>query len=273
MLKDKLFLVMLVLGLLTIVAAAGVITMKREGGQNPYMNMEDGENILAKQPEGNQDSLAGESDAQLIEALEEEEQVAVSQENPDNVLLEDTYQVAEASLNETEEEQQKEETAARVQDEGNAVAAGSGLDAATALVLDFNEASRMAWPVRGNVILDYSMDSTIYFPTLDQYKCNSAVVIQGEVSDPVSAPANARVLEIGANEEIGNYLRLDLGNGYTATCGQLKEIAAVEGEYLEKGQLIGYVAEPTKYYTIEGSNIFFELKHGEETADPMDYLE
>ncbi len=54
-----------------------------------------------------------------------------------------------------------------------------------------------------------------------------------------------------------------LGNEYTATCGQLKEITAVPGEYLEAGQILGYVAEPTKYYSVEGVNVFFELKHQE----------
>lgn len=87
------------------------------------------------------------------------------------------------------------------------------------------------------------MDSTIYFPTLDQYKCNPALVIQSAPSTPVQAPANARILEIGANEEIGNYVTLDLGNDYTAVCGQLKEIDVLAGEYVEKGALLGYVAE------------------------------
>ncbi len=92
-------------------------------------------------------------------------------------------------------------------------------------------------------------------------------------SAPVNAPAAARVLEVGNNEEIGDYVLLDLGNDYTVTCGQLKEITAVQGEYLEAGQLLGYVAEPTKYYTIEGSNIFLEMRHGDKTVDPLDYLE
>ena len=131
------------------------------------------------------------------------------------------------------------------------------------LVLNFSDTSVLTWPVRGNVILDYSMDQTIYFPTLDQFKCNPGIVIQAEVSDPVAAPANAKVLEVGSNEEIGNFVVLDLGNEYTATCGQLKEITAVPGEYLEAGQVFGYVAEPTKYYSVEGVNVFFELKHQE----------
>jgi septal ring factor EnvC (AmiA/AmiB activator) len=66
---------------------------------------------------------------------------------------------------------------------------------------------------------------------------------------------------------------LDFGNDYVATCGQLKEIQVVENEYMEQGQIIGYVAEPTKYYSIEGSNIYFELKRQDKVVDPLDYLQ
>ena len=62
-------------------------------------------------------------------------------------------------------------------------------------------------------------------------------------------------------------------NEYTATCGQLKEVCAAEGEYLKKGQTLGYVSEPTKYYSVEGVNVFFELKHQDKTVDPLDYME
>lgn len=254
MFKDKLFLVMLVLGLLTIVAAAGVVTIQRGSGQeqNPYVDMQGQGEFLAEEP-AEHTPVAGNSNSEPSGPQEAKENMA--QNNPDTVVSEETYQVAAA---EGEEEVR---------------AAGAGKDAATALVLDFNNASKMVWPVRGNIVLDYNMESTIYFPTLDQYKCNPGLIIQGQVSDPVYAPANARVVETGINEEIGNYLTLDLGNDYTVTCGQLKEVAAVEGEYLEKGQLLGYIAEPTKYYTVEGSNVFFEMKQGEKTVDPLDYLE
>ena len=36
---------------------------------------------------------------------------------------------------------------------------------------------------------------------------------------------------------------------------------------------MGYVAEPTKYYTVEGPNVFMELRKGEQAMDPLDYLE
>lgn len=89
----------------------------------------------------------------------------------------------------------------------------------------------------------------------------------------VSAPADARIMESGTDEEIGNYLVLDLGDGYTVTCGQMKEVQAAVGEYLEKGQVLGYVAEPTKYYTLEGPNIYLKLEKDGTAVDPLDYLE
>ena len=98
-------------------------------------------------------------------------------------------------------------------------------------------------------------------------------MIQSDVSTPVTAPANAKVVAVGSNEEIGNYVTLDLGNDYTAICGQLKEVCAGEGEYLEAGQTLGYVSEPTKYYSVEVVNVFFELQHEGKTVDPLDYME
>ena len=151
--------------------------------------------------------------------------------------------------------------------------AEAGAAVMESLVLDFADTDKLAWPVNGNIVLGYSMDTTTYFPTLDQYKVNPANVIQSEVSTPVSAPADARIVSVGTNEEIGNYVDLDFGNGYTAVCGQLKEIPVVENEYVHRGDLLGYVAEPTKYYTVEGTNVFFEFLKDGVPVDALDFLE
>ena len=269
--KDKLILVMMVLGLLTIVAAAGVITLQRRNTEeSPYLNMEGGpEHLVDGQKE---ESLP---DAGHSNAAKEETEAAKNQELADAGKETTAAQTKPAETKAKEnagKENAVKETQAAKPKETEAEPAGAGMDAASALVLNFAQTQSMMWPVEGNVLLDYSMDSTIYFPTLEQYKCNSGIVIQGEVSQPVAAPANARVLETGVNEEIGNYLILDLGDEYSLICGQLKEVSAVTGEYLEKGQIMGYVAEPTKYYTVEGPNVFMELRKGEQAMDPLDYL-
>lgn len=267
--KDKLILVMMVLGLLTIVAAAGVITLQRRNTEeSPYLNMEGAPEHLVDGQKEETLPDAGHSNAAKEETAPQETQKLADAEKETPVV--------EKKIEETKvrEEVKKETQAPAKKSEAEEVEpAGAGMDAASALVLNFAQTQSMMWPVEGNVLLDYNMDSTIYFPTLEQYKCNPGIVIQGEVSQPVAAPANARVLETGVNEEIGNYLILDLGDEYSLICGQLKEVQAVPGEYLEKGQVMGYVAEPTKYYTLEGPNVFVELRKGEQAMDPLDYLE
>ena len=44
-------------------------------------------------------------------------------------------------------------------------------------IYNFDNTSSLLWPVDGQVILGYNMDSTIYFPTLNQYKCNPAIIV------------------------------------------------------------------------------------------------
>lgn len=249
--KDKLLLVMLVLGLLTIVAAAGAVKIRKGDGlneANPYLEMPETGGIMA---ENTPDGQVGNEPAETKSQMAGSSDASYSSDDKTDLAKSDVSTKAKDTAKE----------------------AGAGKDSAKALVCDFSDTSKLTWPIMGNIILDYSMDSTIYFPTLDQYKCNPALIIQGDVSAPVSAPANARVVETGSNEEIGNYVVLDLGNDYTVTCGQLKDIQVVKDEYIYQGSLLGYVSEPTKYYSVEGNNLFFEMEHGGQPVDALDYLE
>lgn len=118
-----------------------------------------------------------------------------------------------------------------------------------AVSLNFSPDSDLSWPLEGDVILNYSMDQTVYFATLDQYKYNPALIIAGKVNDPVNAAATGKITDISANEETGVTVTMDLGNGYQAVYGQLKEVLYKEGATVEAGNAIGYIAEPTKYYS------------------------
>lgn len=274
--KDKFVLVMLVLGLLTIVAAAGAVRIQkgRENiGESPYLEIEDPDHVIAGDSnagaESGGDTLAGELAASGDEAGNGEpagDGTAVGLADNENGTGSGSFSDGISV-----------DTGLADASDGTLTGANSMAEAGAAvsesLVLDFTDTDKLSWPVSGNIVLGYSMDTTTYFPTLDQYKVNPANVIQSEVSTPVSAPADARVVSVGTNEEIGNYVDLDLGNGYTAVCGQLKEIPVVENEYVRQGDLLGYVAEPTKYYALEGTNVFFEFLKDGVPVDALDFLE
>lgn len=140
-------------------------------------------------------------------------------------------------------------------------------------VLHFSEENGLMWPMEGNVVINYSMDSTVYFPTLDQYKYNPAVIISGEVNDKVYAVAKGRIAEIKNDEVTGCTVTLDLGDGYQAVYGQLKELNFAKGDYVEAGYVLGCIGEPTKYFSVEGSNLYFALSKDGESIDPVMFFE
>ena len=131
----------------------------------------------------------------------------------------------------------------------------------------------LVWPVSGNVLIPYSMDKTVPFATLQQYKYNPAVVMAAGEGDLISAAAGGMVTRVFSDEEIGNAVTVDIGGGYTVTYGQLKDIAVTEGSYVEKGGVIGYIAAPTKYYSVEGTNAYFALQLNGKPVDPMGALQ
>lgn len=139
--------------------------------------------------------------------------------------------------------------------------------------LHFDAAADLSWPLQGNVILNYNMDQTVYFATLDQYKYNPAVILQAAVNTPVNAVASGEVVSIETSEETGLTMTVDMGDGYSARYGQLKEVPKNQGDYVDSGEILGYVSEPTKYYSVEGSNLYFQLLKDNQPVNPMEYLE
>lgn len=138
--------------------------------------------------------------------------------------------------------------------------------------LSFNEASVIKWPVEGEVLLPFSADKTIYMPTLQQYQYNYGLAISANVNDKVYCGAKGCITDIVTNEETGCTVTVDIGNGYSAIYGQLKELNFDKGDTVENGQVIGYVSEPTKYYAVEGSNVYFAMTKDGQYIDPAAYM-
>lgn len=115
-------------------------------------------------------------------------------------------------------------------------------------------------PVNGEILLPYSMDGSIYFATLDQYKYNPATVFAAEEGSDVAACAPGRITKVFETAQLGKAVEVDLGDGYVATYGQLGDIQVAEGDVVNAGDKLGVVAAPSKYYTLEGTNLYFCLE-------------
>ena len=131
----------------------------------------------------------------------------------------------------------------------------------------------MSWPVRGEVIMDYSMDKTIYYPTLQEYKCNPSILIQSEEGTDVAAAFSGTVADVYHDAQLGTVLEMSLGNGYEAYYGQLENVDVAVGDTVRQGQIIGTVSTPTRFYSIEGSHLNFRVTRDGEPVDPLDYLD
>lgn len=151
-----------------------------------------------------------------------------------------------------------------------AVAGGS---ASAPAALKFAANDVLSWPVDGNVVLSYSMDKPVYFSTLDQYKYNPAMIIAGEVGSEVLAAREGKVTSIETNAQTGTTLTMDIGSGFEIVYGQLKDVCVAEGYRVSEGDVLGYVSEPTKYYSVEGPNLYFQLLKDGEPVNPLEYLD
>lgn len=134
--------------------------------------------------------------------------------------------------------------------------------------LHFAETDGLQRPLEGEVLIPFSMDSGTYFSTLEQYKYNPALVLKAEQGTPVTACAEGEVIAVFEDAEIGHAVTMSLGDGYELTYGQLTEIAVSVGSHVEAGESIGVVAAPTKYFSVEGANLYLKLTAGDTPVDP-----
>lgn len=167
----------------------------------------------------------------------------------------------------TEESSSQNEQAAAPGEESASVSTTT-----TWRALEFKEESGLVWPTVGEILIGYSMDQTIYFPTLAQYKYNPAVIIEAAEGKTIVAAADAQIVDIFQDDEIGHAVKMDLGNGYELIYGQLSDIQVSKGAYVAAGDVIGTVGAPTKYYSVEGSNLYLKLSKDGEPRNPLTLL-
>lgn len=201
---------------------------------------------------------AGESE---LADTEEESDAVYSAKEENETGMEEIPEVEEAGVVDAT---RREEPVNEVYVENIEVAAGAN---------HFNADSNLTWPVQGEVLMEYSMESPVYFKTLEQFGYSTGMVIQAERGQDVYASADGTVTAVEYTDEYGWTVTVDLGDGYEAVYGQLEEIAVSEGDSIVTGAVIAEVAKPSRNYTVEGDNLYFSLEQNDSTVDPLDYLE
>lgn len=231
---------------------------------------DEGEDYTAEAPE-----------VSVVEEVEIPEKEEVQQD-----LIERNQQIeaAEKPVSETSEneEEQLDEAEAEAEVEAKAESRAEIIAETEAKAQDpvasgffFDPAvDSLAWPVSGNVVMEYSLDQVIYDATLDQFRINDSISIAGAAAENVCAAAAGIVTEIGYTEELGHYVVLEHGNGFRTTYGQMQDnFALAVGERVEEGNVLGQLAEPVQSSVALGDHLTFKVTLNGEAVDPLEYLE
>lgn len=135
--------------------------------------------------------------------------------------------------------------------------------------LHFDQETGLLWPVEGDILIEYSADKVVFFPTLSQFKTNPAVIIGSKVGESVKSSANGVVKSIEKNDETGTTVTVAIGDDFKVVYGQLKDLTVSKGDEVSEGQVIGKIAKPTKYFSVEGANLYYQVKQKGETVNPL----
>ncbi|SHK38617.1 Peptidase family M23 [Anaerocolumna jejuensis DSM 15929] len=287
--KSKSFYVLLGVGALAIIAIT-VVSLNQPSGNSgkqnladlnePNTNVADNGSLGATDiPDNTTPSDTAKNEPGSSTGGTKEAQVTPS--NPDgtgkdlegaDVTDDPNYKNAEAEKQASEKTNQTADTGKSKQEE-TAKAADDTKEVMTADSLYFDTAKGLNWPINGDVLLNYSPDRVIYFKTLEQFRCNPALVIQAKVGAEVANAATGIITSITKEDETGVTVKVNVGSGYSLVYGQLEDNLKVKvGDMVQKGELLGKVAKPTMYYSLEGGNLYFMVEKDKETIDPMSLL-
>lgn len=256
--KDNAFYVALGLGLLAILAVVAVYTMEQSGdkiAENEVDLNQASDYTTITTEEALVEETNGKTANQAGETKREEEQT--------------TEAAATEAVTAEEEKESTEQT-----DEAAAVSKTEQIPVTTDVgELNFTSDKTLTWPVNGDVILPYSMETTVYFKTLDQYQCNPGMLIAAGNGTTVQNAFLGKVTKVTSDNTYGNMVTLYIGNEYSIVYGQLDAIYVKEGDYVKAGASIGTIGNPTDSFAEEGSHLFFQMYQGEETVNPMTFME
>ena len=86
--------------------------------------------------------------------------------------------------------------------------------------LHFDQETGLLWPVEGDILIEYSPEKVVYFPTLSQFKTNPALIIGSKVGESVKSSSSGVVKNIETNDETGTTVTIAIGDDFKVVYGQ-----------------------------------------------------
>lgn len=119
--------------------------------------------------------------------------------------------------------------------------------------------SDWSWPTE-------SRDVSVFYGAQENGIHSDHINIAGTSGDEIYAVADGVVLETAYTGAYGNYILVDLGEGFTVRYGHLKEIKVSGGDEVSQGQVIGTLGQTGR---ATGPNLLFGVMLHGEAVNPL----
>ena len=138
---------------------------------------------------------------------------------------------------------------------------------------DVDEVLEFMLPVSGSLLREYSTNSLLYSPTMDDWRIHCGVDIESAPGMEVVSAEKGVVSFSGFDAQLGYSVIITTGE-YECIYGSLEsEIPVTEGQNVSKGEIIGYIGDSMISEICDTSHLHFEMRFNGEYINPCDYMD
>lgn len=128
-------------------------------------------------------------------------------------------------------------------------------------------------PLKGEVLMAFSVDQLVYSPTLADWRTHDGVDISAKPGTTVLAAMAGTVASVEDHPLMGTTVVIDHQGGYTTTYSNLQSKPTVEpGDLVTAGQIIGAVGTTAAAEAAQSPHLHFSVAQDGEAVDPGDFL-
>lgn len=141
-------------------------------------------------------------------------------------------------------------------------ALGLGGVSLTAMPVDSKMKGKFMPPVSGPVEAAFGITNA-------EGRVHEGIDVGSSLGTKVVAPYTGVVTEVGKDEQLGNVVKIDYGDGWSGVLGNLGDILVKKGDKVEIGQQIGTVGLSAP---LQKPWLHIELRKDDKAIDPLPYF-
>lgn len=128
-------------------------------------------------------------------------------------------------------------------------------------------------PLKGEVLMAFSVDQLVYSPTLADWRTHDGVDISAKPGTTVLAATAGTVASVEDHPLMGTTVVIDHEGGYTTTYSNLQAKPTVQsGDLVTAGQIIGAVGATASAEAAQSPHLHFSVTRDGEAVDPNEFL-